>query len=342
MRPPAEIQTRSVSLRLLLGIYLVLPACALAIAADRLLLGGTLRASLPVSPNRFALFAIFFGTPHIVASNLLLVSHADYRAVFGRRVLVVTALIVAASAIGWALLPFWALYAAVATVTIVHVVRQQIGIAGAAGRISGAAWDGWSVLLVGASVVLYNAIFIPKAFSPAALGAVNACLLPASVLLVVLAAAAHRRAPNALARAWLWSNTAMGVAGFAFYGLGYAFFAVLAPRLIHDATAFAFYVVHDRNRDAAGSPSALSRAWSRVGVGALAAVPLTAFVLTWFLQTRADGILTWITAHLIGRRFPGAIAGGFVGYLGLMHYYTEAITWKADSPYRRFVALDPR
>ena len=34
-----------------------------------------------------------------------------------------------------------------------------------------------------------------------------------------------------------------------------------------------------------------------------------------------------------------AITLGLLGYLALMHYYTEVFTWKQDSPYRRFIAF---
>jgi len=34
-----------------------------------------------------------------------------------------------------------------------------------------------------------------------------------------------------------------------------------------------------------------------------------------------------------------AITLGVLGYLALMHYYTEAFTWKQGSPYRRFIAF---
>jgi hypothetical protein len=28
-----------------------------------------------------------------------------------------------------------------------------------------------------------------------------------------------------------------------------------------------------------------------------------------------------------------------IGYLSLMHYYTESFTWKGDSPYRQFITF---
>jgi hypothetical protein len=34
-----------------------------------------------------------------------------------------------------------------------------------------------------------------------------------------------------------------------------------------------------------------------------------------------------------------AITLGLLGYFALMHYYTEAFTWKQESPYRRFIAF---
>jgi hypothetical protein len=36
--------------------------------------------------------------------------------------------------------------------------------------------------------------------------------------------------------------------GFYFYSQQYYFLAILVPRLVHDATAYVFYVTHDYNK----------------------------------------------------------------------------------------------
>lgn len=66
---------------------------------------------------------------------------------------------------------------------------------------------------------------------------------------------------------------------------------------------------------------------------------LVAIGLTLFLQEYADVFFGRFTRALFDRTYPGAIAFGFVGYLGLMHYYMEAFTWKAASPYRNYLSF---
>jgi uncharacterized membrane protein YjjB (DUF3815 family) len=46
-----------------------------------------------------------------------------------------------------------------------------------------------------------------------------------------------------------------------------------------------------------------------------------------------------ITIYLFDVEFRKVITVGLLGYLALMHYYTEAFTWKQGSPYRRFIAF---
>jgi hypothetical protein len=338
----AAREPMTISFRLLLAIYLILPACALVCLADRFAFGETLLRALPRSPGQFFLFAVFFGTPHIVASSLILLGHREYFLLYRKRLVLLTLAIAAMAAIGRLTVPYAALYALVATATIVHVVRQQIGIGSAAGRADGTAYGGWSLLLIVSSVVLFNAIFLAGAFSAGQLRWVARSLWVFAAAIVAAAALAHGRVPTRTGRMFLWGNTAMVLSSFAFYLRGYVFFAVLGPRVIHDATAFAFYVAHDHNRNLARPSNRLYAALAKARIGAVVAVPAVAVLLTWILEKRADGWLEFMTTRAVGLRFPGAIGAGFVGYLGLVHYYTEAITWKAGSPYRRFIRLVDR
>jgi hypothetical protein len=329
----------SISFRLLLGIYLILPVCLAACLVDRFALGSALLRALPRSPGHFFLFAIFFGTPHIVASTVILATNKEYFLLYRRRLAILTLAIVALAAAGRAALPFEALYAVVATATIVHVVRQQIGIGNAAGRADGAAYEVWSLLLIVSSVVLFNAIFLNGAFSAPQLRWAGRSLVVFALSILAAAALAHPRVPSRTGKYFLWANTAMTLSSFIFYLRGYVFFAVLGPRVIHDVTAFVFYVAHDHNRNLERPLNWLYRLLGKARIGAVVAVPALAVLLTWFLERRADGYLAFLTTRVLGLRIQGAIAGGFVGYLGLVHYYTEAVTWKAGSPYRRYIHL---
>src|SRR6516162_8648357 len=74
-RPASRV---AISARFLLGIYLIVPLCLLAMVLDRLCWGGSLFHALPTSPESFFFFQLVFGTPHIIASSIILAANADY------------------------------------------------------------------------------------------------------------------------------------------------------------------------------------------------------------------------------------------------------------------------
>ena len=331
-----------ISFRLLLGIYLILPVCLAVCLADRFVFGSALRRVLPGSPSHFFLFAVFFGTPHIIASNVIMATNSEYFLLYRRRLLILTLLLAAFFALGKATFSYNVLFAVVATATIVHVIRQQIGIGNAAARVEGAAYEAWGILLVVSSVVMFNAIFLSRALSAEQLRWAGRSLAVFAPAIFAAAALSHPRVPSKVGQYFLWANTVMALTCFSLYLHGYALFAILAPRVIHDVTAFVFYATHDYNRHLERPQNWLYVLLAKARISAFVAVPAIAVLLTWFLDKRADRYLEFLTVHVLSLRFPRAIGFGFVGYLGLVHYYTEALTWKAGSPYRRYIHFEGR
>jgi hypothetical protein len=68
-------------------------------------------------------------------------------------------------------------------------------------------------------------------------------------------------------------------------------------------------------------------------------LPVCSFVLAFILQAYGDHIVNVITGFFFDIEIHKAITLGLLGYLALMHYFTEAFTWKQASPYRRFIAF---
>ena len=83
----------SVSFKLILGLYLIIPLCFVVYLADGLIWGDYLKSILPSSPTHFILFQILFGTPHIIASAILLTSNKEYLQFFKLKIIVMTVLI---------------------------------------------------------------------------------------------------------------------------------------------------------------------------------------------------------------------------------------------------------
>ena len=68
-------------------------------------------------------------------------------------------------------------------------------------------------------------------------------------------------------------------------------------------------------------------------------LPLITFTLAFLLQAYGDHAVSAITEFFFGVEVRKVVTLGLLGYLALMHYYTESFTWKQDSPYRRFIGF---
>jgi hypothetical protein len=111
----------------------------------------------------------------------------------------------------------------------------------------------------------------------------------------------------------------------------------MIPRLVHDATAYVFYVTHDYNKHHQNPQNTLYKYAARCHLHVFLVLPVFSFVLTFFLQAYGDELVNFITQYVFGMEVTQVITLGLIGYLSLMHYYTEAFTWQAGSPLRRYI-----
>ena len=68
-------------------------------------------------------------------------------------------------------------------------------------------------------------------------------------------------------------------------------------------------------------------------------LPLSSFALAFVLQAYGDLWVSLITQLFFGVEIHKVITVGLLGYFALLHYYTEAITWKLGSPYRNYIGF---
>jgi len=333
-----EVRRVTLTLRGLLAVYAVIPLCALLYAADRLVLGGAIREALPHNPDHLFVYGLLFGWPHILASNVILVSNREYRSVFGKRALIASAVIIAFFTIGNVALPYVVLSVVAATVTIIHVLKQQIGIGAGAARLKGWLYPAWGWTGILAGVALYNTLYLEDD-----LASYERVLAGASLVLaggvVILAVLCHRRITAPIGKTFLWSNTALVIVPVTFHFAGYDLFALAIPRIIHDTTAFAFYVAHDHNKHRGTPGNPLYRAAARLPGGIYWVSPALAVGLAFGIERYGDQLLDAVTAGASTSAFPQAVSIGLLGFFAMLHYYTEAFTWKAGSPYRKHVAI---
>src|SRR5690606_3621289 len=136
----AAVRPLRLSLRGLLLLYLVVPLALAAWAIDAVFLDHWLRVNLPDKPTDHFLLELVFGWPHIVASTIILTTNREYLALYRRRLTVVSAAVIAFFLVGYFTLPYSALFFVAATATIIHVLKQQIGIGRGAARLSSRAY----------------------------------------------------------------------------------------------------------------------------------------------------------------------------------------------------------
>jgi hypothetical protein len=331
----------AVSYRLLLGIYLIVPLCLIVQIVDNFLLGNVIQQSLPSSPRHYFIYQILFGTPHIIASTIIIISNKEYFNLYRNRLLVVTILIIAFFAIGKRVFSYNILFIIVATFTIIHVIRQQFGIGNSVGKLSGLTYFLWSWSGIILGIILYNAIFLRRKLDHQHINYMKTCLMFLSIFLCILAMKCHSKIRSQLGKVFLWSNTIMIITVFYFYLGQYYFFAMLVPRIVHDITAFVFYITHDYNRHVSNNQRNIYKIFNIRKFGYYMLLPLAAVMITFILEKYGDYYFNIVSESLFDVHVRRPISLAFIGYLGLMHYYTEAFTWKRGSPYRNYIFLQP-
>ena len=327
----------SVSFRFLLSLYGIVPLCLLAVWLDQFGFHHALRDMLPSSPGHFLLFQVLFGTPHIIASNLLLFSHADYVLTFKNKLTVMTLFIALFFGVGSLFIPYQTLYIISACWTVYHVLKQQHGIAKAVCRLPNWAFYLQLWLSISAGIFIYMGIFLKNSLE---LGEAELVLQIATVLtlaLVISTVVCQKHVHSKLGVIFLWANTLLVVVSLFVYSQQYYFLAILMPRLVHDMTAYSFYVSHDVNRHGEVPENWLFKLSTRCHLPVALVLPLLSFLLTYLLQSYGDEWVNLILQTLFSTQIYKAVTLGLIGYLALMHYYTESFVWAAGSPLRRYI-----
>ncbi len=332
-----QFEPLSVSFRVLLGLYLIIPLCLLLYGLDKALWQEWLHDNLPSRPTHFLLFQVLFGTPHILASTILLVSNGDYFRFYKKHLFWMTVAIIVVFGVGSLFIPYRVFYIAVATWTVFHVLKQQHGVARGVCQLPAWAYHVLLGLSVAAGVLIYIGIFLHTSLDAQMMAQIQSTAGVLTLLLLMSAFYCQRYVNNSFGRYFLWMNVLLVVSSFYLYSQSYYFFAILIPRLVHDATAYIFYVTHDYNKHAAIPQNALYRFAKRYSISIFIILPVLSFFLAFVLQAYGDAVVSWLTVQVFGVEIRKAVTLGVLGYFALMHYYSEAITWKVGSPYRQFI-----
>lgn len=301
----------------LLAVYGVVPVAGLLWLADVLSGSDQIRQWFPASPAAWPWYGLVFGMPHICASLVGLIDAKVIR--HHRRELAISLVVAAASAalMMFVLPPPWGMRVLIVW-TMFHVMGQQTGLALAmagAGLVGTAVGSAWRWLLAGAASAFALAIGGEAmrdslVTDPMRWVQVSGVLMLVSLPLAVLLHRKATRTPGGDSRMVL-ATQAMCFMSWLMAAQGYPLLAVLLPRLIHDATAFYFYIQYAGSSAAASNPLLRTlrsaRAWHRAGM-----LPLG------------------IGLALLLATMPPVVALGAT----VLHYCLERHFWRRGAPMR--------
>jgi hypothetical protein len=319
---------KTLSRRSVLSLYVLIPISLLITGVDQVT-GANLKNWLPTSPENWLLFTLFFGTPHIVASNLMLVGIAEYRRLYWRKILKWSALILVALTVLNFVVSYDVVYTLVAGWTVKHVLGQQFGIGNSVAKRSGWPYKMWEVLSLSAGTAAYAVMHLGSGWSTRSVSYVHVGIGVMMAVVLGLGTWMTIRCETNTGRVWMVANTALVLVSVGTLLLGYPFFTVLIPRIIHDSTAFMVYGVHERNRG--GSIGHQPLRLPLIGFGLTIAVSL-------LISRLLDAPVTSI-GNSLGVSLVAPMSLYVAGFLALIHYCSEAVTWKSGAPHRAHFAM---
>ncbi len=315
--------------RYLLLIYGVMPLLwgmlGLDLAVwDRLLLDHY----LPEYPRQWFIWSVIFIMPHIIAS---LFTFADrqyiqhYRSVFS----VVFPLIIIGTVVLHQVIGGVFSFAIFAAVSLYHVLAQQFGLTlMMLGKKPESDYFLWKWLSLGAALLVYTVIYGKHFLISAAdkgEGFIRFSLYASMMFYTaafVYARRLARQSRSVLGKWYLWANVLMVGSCLMMTYLGYAVFAIILPRFIHDFTAYCVYIVHDSNREMSRRSNPIYRLAGHLRVPVWVACPLVSMIIAYPLTFASNDILVLLTLSLI-----------------YLHYYYEHFIWRGGSLHRRHIAF---
>ena len=317
-----------ISSKLLLAVYIIVPVSAITLLVDTLFFNQVLKASLPYSPEANRLFTVFFVLPHLLGSAMTLLDK-EYVQFYKSKLGIPLPFIAVATVLLPIVVGIRTTFLIYAVYTIYHVLTQQIGITRMLARNVDVNFWIWKWLTIGIATLAYLYIYrwnLPVEMKEILTSAgvkpvLNRVFL---VLLVVLTYYAWKAAGKSGIRLgvyYLWSNYALLVTGIGALVLNYPFFTIFLFRVVHDFTAFAFYISHDYNRNLTGPKNSIYRL--------LKFLPIPIFVVAPLLAIAFGNIVKEIETF----KYLTLVIDG----LFLFHYYSEGVIWKRDTIHRRYI-----
>lgn len=303
------------------SIFLFIPLVGLFGAWDFYFNEQQLLPKLQYNSLFLPFYVLIFELPHVIASffgffQKEYIRHYRAHLLFGIPLL----LLVFISLVGFS---FYSAVLAYIVVTLFHVIRQQTGIAHFFGvpKNRWHWWWSWTLIVGLASIYLVmQPSYLPEEYIAPLLLLIKVTLIVSAFLGVKLIFLTKNRFG-----AWyIFAAIAMSLVSYSMFVAGYIFLSVLVVRVIHDMTAFLFYINHEMNSNRIEIKNWLYKR-----------LPLMPWSLIFFIPASAVGIGLLLRTSVTDVETLFAI----VMTIAFIHYYIESIIWKRDGLHRSNISV---
>ena len=365
----------SISNRLLLSLYAIMPLCLCFVVLDALAFNYQFRDIwLPDNPGALIWWAIIFNFPHIVSSMVTLLDDEylpHYRQRFTKALVIITVAVLSVNYLlpqvlspglyGIVFILFFIFFAAY---TMYHVLSQQFGLGMMMmGLRPDRGFEFWRYSSTFAATLLYLMAFTKHNLQAVIFDSglslydfTQWLALAAVVCAALFGTHLMRRGQQRLGIVYVAANILMLFIVWCMAALEYSFLVILIPRFIHDITAFIIYSVHDHNRNATQTHNYIYRALSFIPLTPLLLCPILAIVLAnsiecgaYFLDfglgfnpaNNTDCFASHFYRPEVEQPLPDQMRVGLqiLFISGLFHYYIEGFVWKRESLHRHSVSF---
>lgn len=311
-----------ISKQVLLLIFSIIPITLMIVLIDQLFLNSVLKHYLPGTPELFFIFVVIFTLPHVVSSSLSFFDR-DYlihykKEIFVPSILIVLGVLLLPTIIGPFMFKFFYAYW-----TILHVCNQQFGISPMFTGYRGREYILWKWIGFAICAGVYFGIFVPIIGSIEIRQVVIGSSLLLFIPLIWLTLILSNKCSDIKGKYYLWLNIVTAASVLVFYAMGYPFFVILGPRVIHDVTAFIFYSAHDQNRNVILYNNLLYRATSWTKIPIILLNPILSILIAFPITLFRDNFWAYNLAVMIS----------------VFHYYTDSFTWRNTSYHRKNIIV---
>lgn len=325
--PAIELPLSRLSPLILLGIYLIVPATLMFVLLDAVATNLEFSRRISFDPQLFLLVSLLLQTPHAIASMF---TFADREYVVAYRFTLAKCILVGIGTLALILLvgdmPFMACLMAY---NFYHQNSQQAGIAAMVARNKSRLHNVWRWMAIFIESMGLLAIMIRLSPNVQVLPEAKPIMILLSVLVLVafgfVGMLVARQSKTDMGRLLIAAHTIMLFVYAGMFALDLPLLMIIAPVVVHDLTAFAFYINHNTNRNRDTKFNVLSRLRN--------VLPMPELLLTPLMALAVVGVIL----------LSGSTATSYFAFVSILinviHIYLEGRMWKAGSLHRKYTLV---